>query len=101
MYQEFTSLLIAKDMTAFIKTIIKIQALDLQRDQFQFYEDNNDHDIKYWYLVRTNMFADLQQKLDKYEITYFKWKGELWIGLTTDVKNNKKMRDLYEDYLLG
>ena len=96
MYHEFIHTLIAKEMTAFIKAIIKIPALDLKRDQFHFYEQNNDYDIKYWYLVRSNTFTKLEQKLDKHEITYFKWEGELWIGLTTDVKNNHKMHNLYD-----
>ena len=101
-YQEFTRLLIAEDdMTAYIKAIIKRPELDLQRVQFQFYEPNNDHDINHWYLVRNNMFADLKPKLDKYEITHFKWKGKLFIGLVHDIKNNQKLRDLYDSYLLG
>ena len=100
-YKEFIHLLIAEDMTTFIRNIIKIPELNLQGDQFQFYEDNNDHDIENWYLVRNNVFADLKPKLDKHEITYFKWEGELWIGLTHDIRNNKKMNDLYESYLLG
>ena len=100
-FQEFTHLLIAKNMTNTIQSMIKNPQYDLKREYFSFFEDNNDHDIEAWYLVRTNMFADLKPKLDKFEITHFKWEGELWIGLTTDVKNNQKMHNLYEDYLLG
>ena len=100
-YKEFTHLLIAKDMTRHIKSIIKNPQYDLKHEYFCFYQDNNDHDIETWYLVRPNMFADLETKLNRHEITHFKWEGELWIGLTTDVKNDQKLRALYEDYLLG
>ena len=98
---EFIHMLIAKDMTCFIKNIIKIPALDLQRDQFYFCEDDNDKSINHWYLVRSNTFADIENKLLDHEISYFKWEGELWIGLTNPLKNNQKLRDLYEDYLMS
>ena len=100
-YEEFTHLLIAREMTVSIKAMIKNPELDLKRDQFQFYEENNDHDIEAWYLVRANMFADLQTKLDRHEITHFTHENKLWIGLTHDIKNNEKMRALYDSYLLG
>ena len=101
MYQEFTRMLIRKEMTANIKAMIKNPELNLKRDQFSFYEENNDHDIQNWYLVRNNVFADLKTKLDSHEITHFTHENKLYIGLTIDVKNDQKLRTLYEDYLLG
>ena len=78
-----------------------MKALDIPREYFAFFEENNDHDIENWYLVRSSTFADLETKLDQHEITYFTWEGQLWIGLTTDVKNDQKLRNLYDSYLLG
>ena len=95
MYQTFTKMLIAKDMTDHIKTLMTIPELDLKRDMFYFSDENNHVDK--WYLVRT-IFVNLQDKLLDHEISYFNWCDEIFIGLNHDIKDNKKLQRLYQSY---